>query len=185
MPSLVGRTGRERILQSYSLLPHAGVAALLVAAAAIDLRSFTIPNPISVIILVLLPVAWLLGGPVPAPLSSLAAFAAVVIPLGIIWHVGHSVPSLSFGGGDWKLLSALAPWFGLDGLLGLLLATALVGGAETVVLVVLRAAVPVSSRLRTWSWTGPALNAKGIPYGVSIALGGILAIVEVTRISLS
>ena len=168
----------------FFLLAHVSVAVLLVVAALIDLRLFLIPNGISACILAFLPVAWALGAPLPPLLSSLAAFGVVVVPLGIVWHLGHSIPSLSFGGGDWKLLSALAPWFGLQGLPGLLLAVALAGGVETVLIVAARAAVPRGGRLRASRWLGPVLEARGVPYGVSIASGGILAIVEVISFSL-
>lgn len=162
------------------LLAHMLVACVLLIAAVVDLRVFLIPNRVCLTILALLPLAWILHGPVPPLASSVQAFLLTFMVLGIIWHIGHTVRWMSFGGGDWKLLSALAPWVGLQGLPGLLVVTALFGGIESVIILVFRAIVPSKSSLRTNSWTGPVLVSSGVPYGVSIALGGILAIVELS-----
>lgn len=159
------------------LLAHAVAILLLVVATVTDIKSYTIANRLCLAVLALLPVAWLVGGPVPPAWSSASALAISTLAFGILWHAGKSVRALRFGGGDWKLLSALSPWVGLGGLADLLLDTALAGGVLTVAVILFRASVPPDSRLRLNGWVGPILAADGIPYGVAIAAGGILGIV--------
>ena len=160
------------------LLPHVVVAFILIEAALVDFRTFRISNKTCLAVLALWPVSWLLGGPVPGVGSAALAFLMVASVLALQWRIGHSVRQLQFGGGDWKLLSALAPWAGLAGLLPLALTTALVGGALTILVVVLRAAVPPESALRQTRWLGPVLGAGGVPYGVAIAVGGLSVILD-------
>eukprot|EP01034_Spumella_vulgaris_P007916 gene7915-10081_t len=80
------------------------------------------------------------------------------------------------GGGDAKLLSACALWYGLNGsLLAFLLYVSLMGGVLTVLIVMLRssqhvllaAGIPIPGLL---------LTAKKIPYAIAIAAGAFLAI---------
>jgi len=159
-------------------LPLLAAALLLLAVALIDIRVFLIPNPISLAILLLWPAAWATGGPVPGLQSASAAFALVAVLAGIQWHLGRTVKWLRFGGGDWKLLSVLAPWAGLEALPHMVLVTALAGGAECVALLVARRLVPADSPLRRSAWAGPVLGASGVPYGVAIAIGGIVVILD-------
>ncbi len=79
------------------------------------------------------------------------------------------------GGGDAKLLTACALWYGLNGsLLAFLLYVSIMGGVLTVIVVVLRswqrpllaAGIPV---------LGLLLTAKKIPYAIAIAAGALLA----------
>jgi Flp pilus assembly protein protease CpaA len=161
-------------------LPRLAAVCLCLAAAAGDLRTFRIPNRMNAAILALWPLAWAAGDVLPPLASSAWALAAVAALLGLQWRLGHAYPAMRFGGGDWKMMSALAPWAGLGGLPALLLATALLGGVETVLLVVLRAALPEGSSARAWNWLGPSLASSGIPYGVAIAGGGILVLLDCT-----
>lgn len=161
-----------------SLLPHVVVAFVLVEAALVDFRTFRISNRTCLTVLAAWPISWLLGGPVPALASAALAFLLVASVLAVQWQIGHSVRRLQFGGGDWKLLSALAPWAGLGGLLPLGLTTALTGGVLTILVVLLRAAVPPDSGLRQTRWLGPVLGAGGVPYGVAIAVGGLSVILD-------
>lgn len=72
------------------------------------------------------------------------------------------------GGGDIKLLAASALWFDLSSGWRLLVAIAIAGGIETVILLVLRR-LPWPERLRDRVLL---LRRRGaIPYGIAIALG--------------
>jgi len=76
------------------------------------------------------------------------------------------------GGGDVKLFAATVLWFDLGGALRFLAMTAIAGGLLAVLIIVLRV-LPwppaIRSRVRV-------LQAKaGIPYGIAIAAGAILA----------
>ena len=72
------------------------------------------------------------------------------------------------GGGDVKLLAACALWFNLDQGWKMLLAVAIAGGLESLIIMMLRL-IPWSGGFRrriTWLRKGEAL-----PYGVAIAAG--------------
>lgn len=166
------------MMELLRLLPHVVVAFVLIEAALVDFRTFRISNRTCLVVLLAWPVSWLLDGPLPSPMSAALAFLLVSSVLGLQWRIGHSVRRLRFGGGDWKLLSALAPWAGLGGLLPLALTTALTGGLLSILVVALRLAVPPESRLRQTRWLGPVLAAGGVPYGVAIAVGGLSVILD-------
>jgi len=79
------------------------------------------------------------------------------------------------GGGDAKLLSAAAIWFGYDpALLSFLVYVSFIGGLVTVAILLIRSqadmilaiGLPIPNSL---------LLAKKIPYGVAIAIGGFVA----------
>lgn len=72
------------------------------------------------------------------------------------------------GGGDVKLLAACALWFDLDSGWKMLVAVAIAGGIESLVIMLLRY-LPWSDKLREQT---PWLRRKGeLPYGVAIAAG--------------
>lgn len=84
------------------------------------------------------------------------------------------------GGGDVKLFAATILWFDLEGALRLLVWTALSGGVLAVVIIVART-LPwpdaVRSRVRV-------LQPKaGIPYGIAIAAGAIIAGLQLSDLS--
>lgn len=129
---------------------------LLLVAAWGDIRTRTIPN-------------WLTGGiAVSAPLwwwaTGLPLWPAAAIQLGvalgafalfaIAWRIG------AMGGGDLKLIAALALWFAPLLLLRMLVVMALAGGALTILMLVLH-------RVRG------AAGRPEIPYGVAIAFAGL------------
>jgi prepilin peptidase CpaA len=79
------------------------------------------------------------------------------------------------GGGDAKLLSAAALWFGFNtSLLEFVIYVSFVGGLITVLIVSLRARVDLITAvgLRVPS---SLLVAKKIPYGLAIGIGGFMA----------
>lgn len=152
-------------------LPAIGAACLLVAAASTDIRGFVIPNWVSLSLLVLLALALGLGLREPSLLSSAAAFVLVLVVTGSLWLSGR------FGGGDFKLMTAFAPWAGLEGLPDFLLHTALAGGVLAAAYLAIRKLIPAASRLRSMSALRPTFEHAGIPYGVAIAAGGISVLI--------
>jgi prepilin peptidase CpaA len=78
------------------------------------------------------------------------------------------------GGGDAKLFAAVALMFGYDDLLGYTVFALLLGGALTLVILVLRQ-VPLPEVLARESWIA-RLHApdSGVPYGVALAAGAYL-----------
>lgn len=159
-------------LTGIASLPYLAICALLTCAMITDLRNFTIPHWISGTVLALLPLAWLCSSPCPSMESSLQAFGLVTLGVGAIWISGTF-----FGGGDWKLLSALAPWIGVEGLLNFFLNVSVVGGVETFLILLLRAAAPKLG-LKRFAALGPVLAHKAIPYGIAIAIGAVLSLIQ-------
>ena len=141
-----------------------------VAAGVRDLTTMTIPNWMSLVLAALfLPAALVVGLGWPEILIHLGiGVAALVIGVGLF-------ALRVLGGGDAKLLAALSLWMGLDGVLLLVLWTAIIGGGFSLALILARA------RFAAWAPTAPGwigrLLAQGgdIPYGVAIAGGALLA----------
>ena len=134
-----------------------GVLAVLLAwAAVVDLRSRTIPDWVSIAILVLAPVFWWTSGVElwPDAASRVGAALAVFGLFALLFYMG------GMGGGDVKLAGALALWFGPLTTLKFVILTSLAGGVVS---------------LATWWWH----NRRGgegkaeVPYGVAIAFAGM------------
>ncbi|WP_331375021.1 A24 family peptidase [Sinorhizobium chiapasense] len=142
----------------------------LAFAAFSDLFTMAIPNRISVI---------LLGTFVAVALASELAIGEIGLHISaaaLVFAVCFCLFAANvMGGGDAKLLSASAIWFGLNAsLAGFLLYVSVAGGLLTLLVLFLRrqedrilaAGIPVPRLL---------LTAKKIPYGIAIALGGFAA----------
>jgi prepilin peptidase CpaA len=142
----------------------------LAIAAFSDLFTMTIPNRVSAILLgafiLIAPIAGLSVSLIGMHLAAgLAVFAAcfTLFALNVM------------GGGDAKLLTASAVWFGFNSsLIEFLIYTSFFGGLLTVLILLMRkqentilaSGLPVPHLLFT---------AKKIPYGIAIGLGGFFA----------
>lgn len=142
----------------------------LAIAAFSDLFTMTIPNRVSVILLS----AFILVGPA-AGLS--LSMIGVHLATGLVVFVAcFALFALNImGGGDAKLLTASAVWFGFNSsLIEFLIYVSFFGGVLTVLILMLRkqentilaAGLPVPHLLFT---------ANKIPYGIAIGFGGFLA----------
>ncbi len=143
-------------------LPELIAFAAVLAAAASDLRRYEIPDWLSVLI-------------------ALAAVVDGLLMPGFGWRSHLAAPALMFGfglfafshgwlgGGDVKLMTALALWTGLRQLPVLLLGVALAGGVLVLLLNLLRrlafASRDDASRPRL------AREGEALPYAVAIAAG--------------
>lgn len=122
------------------------------------------------------------------PIAIMAAFAAWVAIVGFernLWQnlLGFAICLIAgtflfsrswLGGGDVKLLAALALWFDLAGTGRMLLFTAMGGGLLALAIIVGRRMVPLTLAEGS-GWA--VLKRRGpIPYGVAIAAGALLAI---------
>lgn len=99
-----------------------GFGALLLAACWSDVRKLRIPNAIPLAIILLFALELLLGGRFQDPLAHLRAMLltlAILVPLFALDMLG---------GGDVKLLAAVALWLGMSKLAPLLILVGLVGG---------------------------------------------------------
>lgn len=137
------------------------LAAMLVFAAVVDVRTFTISNRLNLTVALLAPLYWLsIALPVwPGVGVQLAAGAAVFVLLAGAFYAGM------MGGGDVKLASALALWFSPGSTLKFLVLMSLAGGVLTIGILALHRA-----RGRT--------GRPEIPYGVAIAFGGLAILAQ-------
>jgi prepilin peptidase CpaA len=129
-----------------------------------------IPNRVSAILLA----SYLLVAPLAG--FDLAQIGLHVAAAALVFSVCFCLFALNvMGGGDAKLLTASAIWFGLNSsLLAFLVYVSIFGGLLTLAVLLLRskenfilaARIPVPQLL---------LTAKKIPYGIAIALGGFAA----------
>lgn len=140
-----------------------GFSALVVGAGVSDLRQYLIPNWISAAIAILWCI-WALVVP-GDPIASLIVGAGV-FALGTVLFAFRFV-----GGGDVKLLAAVALWAGYPGILTLIFQIAIAGGVLSLFWV-------LSGRLRVaLAYYGVPVSIEAptqIPYGVAIAAGGLL-----------
>jgi prepilin peptidase CpaA len=137
------------------------LAAALVAAAVGDIRTRTIPNWLNAAIALGAIAFWFASGLDPWPDMAIRfGVAAAVFAL----FAGAFALGM-MGGGDVKLLAAVALWLPPGGVLFLLVAMSLAGGALTI-------AMWARHKLRRSSHT------LEIPYGVAIAFGGLWLIGE-------
>lgn len=134
-------------------------AAAVLAAAAADIRRFEIPDGLSIAILATA-VAYGFATPGFDWLMHLAA-TAIMFALGLLVFARGW-----FGGGDVKLLIAIAGWTGLPGLAVQLVAVALAGGLVALVVILgRRAFAGHPSPPRVFHAEAP------VPYAVAIAAG--------------
>jgi len=152
---------------------------LVMLAAGWDLYSRRIPNLLSVVIAALyLAQAMYASEWAEIPWHLLTGFGVLVVGM-VIFSLGW------MGGGDVKLLSALAFWAGPDYILLLLFVTCLAGGVLALLFVIpaIVGRNPAISRAVDWIYEkflkrpGPMLivsSSKGLqlPYGVAIAVAG-------------
>jgi len=100
------------------------------------------------------------------------------------WHVAAAGLVLVFafvffwrgwiGGGDAKLVTATALWFGFEHLLDFMIYAALLGGVLTVIMLQFRK-LPLPGVLARQPWI-QRLHEKGggVPYGIALAAGAML-----------
>ncbi len=135
---------------------------LLLAAALQDAWQLRISDWISGAIVIGAIAAAVLDGPTIALWQNIALFAAMLAVGTFMFGRGW------MGGGDIKLLAASALWFDLSSGWKLLVAIAIAGGLEALIVIGLRRMPwPDSLRQRTLLLQ----RRGGIPYGVAIALG--------------
>ena len=136
----------------YGLLIALAIA--LLCAAFTDIRSRTIANSLNLGIAALAPVFWWASG--------LSIWPDVVIQLGVAvaaFAVFAGLFALGMmGGGDVKLLTALALWIEPMAFLQLLMVMAIAGGLLTI-------------GMAAWHAMRRQKDKLAIPYGVAIAIG--------------
>jgi len=144
---------------------------LVVAAAFFDLWKFTIPNVISLaLVLLFFATVFVLGFPVDW-LSHVGAGVAVLLVGMVAYHFGI------LGAGDVKLLAAVSLWAGFDDLVGYLVVVAVSGGGLVLGLWLIRRIVTgvihYQSSLQHITLPRVLLPEEQVPYGAAIAIGAV------------
>ncbi|WP_169569736.1 A24 family peptidase [Sneathiella limimaris] len=152
----------------YLISVFAALSAALYAAYS-DWKAFTIPNAISIVLVVLFPIAVLTAPQEIDWIISLATF-------GVVFIVGFLLFALGvFGGGDVKLIAALSLWSGLAYIIPFLIVTVLSGGLLVFVVIIREALRKTKAEdLSFNAGVRSALRSKTpVPYGVAIAIGSL------------
>ncbi len=140
------------------------LAIILIVAAVIDVRTFTISNRLNATVALLAPVYWWsIALPWNEAAIQTGVAAAVFALLAVTFYIGM------MGGGDVKLAAALALWFSPVSTAKFLVIMSIAGGLLTAI-------VLIAHRMRP----GQIKNSDGetggkpeIPYGVAIAFGAL------------
>jgi prepilin peptidase CpaA len=143
--------------------------ALMAFAAASDLLTMTISNRVSLVLVAGFLVLAVAGGMgLPDILSHIGAGATVLVVAFSCFAMGW------VGGGDAKVASTVALWFGFAHLMNYLLYASVFGGALTLLLLQFRQ-WPLPYALTGQAWL-MKLHAKesGIPYGIALAIGALM-----------
>lgn len=154
-------------IQILALLAFCG---LTVAATVTDLRSYRIPNRISLAVAGLFPV-YVLAGFADAGSGLLAG--------GIVFAIGVFLFARGWmGGGDVKLLAAVSLWAGTELLLPMILIVSITGGIMSAVEWIRTGGLTrILSRYIPTIDVGPALTAGReqavVPYAAAILAGAI------------
>lgn len=142
--------------------------AAMAFAGAMDLFTMTIPNRISIGLVLAFVIA-----AIAAPLG----WADIASHLGaglLMLAVGIGMFALGWlGGGDAKLLAAAALWFGFGGLMQYLVMVAIAGGMLSFAIILYRSSEPpIWLCGQDWAMRLHA-KASGIPYGIALAVAGL------------
>jgi prepilin peptidase CpaA len=138
-----------------------GLAASLVAAAVIDVRTFTISNRLTLAVALSAPLYWVSVSlnPWPDMAAQVAVAVIVFVLLAAAFYAGM------MGGGDVKLAAALALWFSPAVTVKFLVLMSVAGGVLTLGIV-------------TWHRAKRREGRPEIPYGVAIAFGGLAILTQ-------
>ena len=137
------------------------LALILVVAAVIDVRTFTISNRLNLAVALLAPLYW---WSIALPLWPDAA-AQVAVAVGVFVLLAVAFYAGMMGGGDVKLAAALALWFSPFSTLRFLVFMSIAGGVLTAVLLLVH-------RMRGKQ------GRPEIPYGVAIAFGALVILTQ-------
>lgn len=154
---------------------EAAFVLIVLAAAVSDVIRYRIPN-LLVLALAIVFVTW--AGVHYAETAWLSHLGAALVCLAggfVLYLLGQ------MGAGDVKLLTVVALWAGLGGLVALLLFMSLSGLLVLPLILLARWLVQKAQARNLWKpqWTLPRVLTKreGVPYGVAIALGALVTMV--------
>jgi prepilin peptidase CpaA len=147
--------------QTLPLALHALLAIALMVAAISDLRTRTIPNWLTGGLALLAPALWFAVGMHVWP--DMAFQLGIGIAAFSLFAVFCALNAM--GGGDVKLIGALALWLPLVPTVWMLITMSIIGGVLTILFWLRHRMTKSTAKLE-------------IPYGVAIALAGLWAVYE-------
>lgn len=153
-----------------SVLAIALFAGLLIYAACFDIARMIIPNWVSIALAAAFPVLALMHGVAPFTVGLHLLVGAAVLVVGFFLFHGNII-----GGGDAKLLAAAATWTGLTAFATFFFWMAISGGVLAIILMQARKWVPFVEGAPGFV-NRLLIRGSGIPYGVAIMCGGLMAI---------
>ncbi len=130
------------------------LAAMLLWAAVVDIRTRTIANRLNLAIALMAPLFWYATGVELWPDAAIRVAVAVAVFL--LFAVAFQMGAM--GGGDVKLAAALALWFAPVDTLLLIVIMSLAGGVLTAIVMIEHRFKKIEGR-------------PEVPYGVAIAFG--------------
>ena len=137
------------------------LAVILIVAAVIDVRTFTISNKLNLAVALLAPLYW---WSVHQPLwPDIAIQVAIALAVFVLFAIAFYAGMM--GGGDVKLAAALALWFSPQSTIKFLVLTSLAGGVLTL-------------GILAWHKAKRREGRPEIPYGVAIAFGGLAILAQ-------
>jgi prepilin peptidase CpaA len=148
------------------MIATVGFAALLFAASCFDVLKLRIPNMIPVGLVALFALQLLVGGTLLAPLDHLLAMGLALLILLPLFALNM------LGGGDVKLLAAVALWLGMNKLAALLILVGIVGGIFALFWLAMRWLVRIGLRDRNLP---RSLQARApLPFALPIMIVAVL-----------
>ena len=144
-----------------------GLAIALIIAAITDLKSRIISNKLNMVIALGAPIFWIASGMSfwPDMVWQMGIALIVFIIFAGMFAIG------AMGGGDVKLLGAMALWFHWLALLEMLMIMSIAGGVITFVMLISNKVQKAEGRIK-------------VPYGVAISLGGLWIIGGIMSVNL-
>ena len=142
--------------------------AAVAFAGAMDLFTMTIPNRISLMLLVAFVVLAPFAGLGPWQVAHHFGAGLTVLAVGILLFIPGWI-----GGGDAKLAAAIALWVGFENLFPYLFFVALAGGMLAAAFSAFRG-MPLSRMIVAEPWA-VRLHSRdgGLPYGIALASGAL------------
>ncbi len=148
----------------------AAFSGLLLYAACSDIARLIIPNWVSIALTAIFPLAALAHGMAPGEIGMHLLFGVAILAIGFFLFAANII-----GGGDAKLLAAASVWTGYLAFMPFLFGTVIAGG-------LMAAALLAARQFMKQAETNPPFvnhllqKQSGIPYGVAIMFGGMMAI---------
>ena len=154
------------MLEALCLCVFPGAMAL---AGSMDLITMTIPNRISIFLVVAFALLAPFVGLSAVQLAAHLASGLTMLAIGIFMFSRGWI-----GGGDAKIFSTVALWFGFDFLGDFAMLSAIAGGILTVVLLVFRR-LPLPNAAANQDWVLRLHNPRGgVPYGIAMAAAALM-----------